>query len=77
MIAQPLYIILPIVFLFMVFFVGSYVFMMLGIMRADQNDVESRKKQGYNKDIIPKKIALEENEEKTNNEEVKNKTKET
>ncbi|CAA6805669.1 MAG: Unknown protein [uncultured Sulfurovum sp.] len=54
--------------------------MMLGIMRADQNDVESRKKQGYNQDIIPKKIDLDENEEKANeektqDEEVKNEKK--
>jgi len=58
-IAQPLYIILPIVFLFMVFFVGGYVFMMLNIMRADQNDIKSRKEQGFNQDIIPKKIVVD------------------
>ncbi|CAA6810865.1 MAG: Unknown protein [uncultured Sulfurovum sp.] len=56
-------ILLSLAFAFMVFFVGGYVFMMLGIMRADQNDVASRKKQGYNQDIIPKKIEKEETEE--------------
>lgn len=61
---MSLYVLLPLAFAFMVFFVGGYVFMMLGIMRADQNDVESRKKQGYNKDIIPKKIVSEEDETK-------------
>jgi len=56
----PLYIILPLVFLFMVFFVGGYVLLMFNIMRADQNDIKSRKEQGYNHDIIPKKIVSDE-----------------
>ncbi|HHS92081.1 MAG TPA: hypothetical protein ENK82_01925 [Campylobacterales bacterium] len=56
MIEDNLHIILPLVFLFMVFFVGGYVFLMLNIMRADQNDIKSRKEQGFNRDIIPKKI---------------------
>jgi len=56
MIEDNLHIILPIVFLFMVIVVGGYVFLMLNIMRADQNDQKSRKDQGYNTDIIPKKI---------------------
>lgn len=29
-------------------------------MRADQNDIKSRKEQGYNNDIIPKKIVSDE-----------------
>jgi len=29
-------------------------------MRADQNDIKSRKEQGYNHDIIPKKIVSDE-----------------
>jgi len=29
---------------------------MLNIMRADQNDIKSRKEQGFNNNIIPKKI---------------------
>ena len=56
MVEVPLYILLPTVFLFMVFFVGGYVLLMFNIMRADQNDIKSRKEQGYNEDIIPKKI---------------------
>ncbi|CAA6812685.1 MAG: Unknown protein [uncultured Sulfurovum sp.] len=56
----PLYIILPIVFLFMVFFVGGYVLLMFNIMRADHNDIKSRKEQGYNEDIIPKKKEISE-----------------
>ncbi len=44
------------VFFFMLFFVGGYVLLMFNIMRADQNDIKSRKEQGYNEDIIPKKI---------------------
>lgn len=59
MIEDNLHIILPIVFLFMVFFVGGYVILMLSIMRADQNDIKSRKEQGFNTDIIPKKIQKE------------------
>jgi len=51
----PLYILLPIVFLFMVFFVGSYVILMFNIMKADHNDIKSRKEQGFNKDLLPKK----------------------
>lgn len=56
MIEDNLHIILPIVFLFMVIVVGGYVLLMLNIMRADHNDKKSRKDQGYNTDIIPKKI---------------------
>ncbi|CAA6802731.1 MAG: Unknown protein [uncultured Sulfurovum sp.] len=62
---MSLYVLLPLAFAFMVFFVGGYVFMMLGIMRADQNAVESRKKQGYNDDIVPKKIVVDKEEKKT------------
>jgi len=51
----PLYIMLPIVFLFMVFFVGGYVILMFNIMRADENDIKSRKEQGFNEDLIPTK----------------------
>ena len=60
MVETPLYILLPIVFLFMVFFVGGYVILMFNIMRADQNDIKSRKEQGFNEDLIPKKIKKEE-----------------
>ena len=56
MVETPLYILLPIVFLFMVFFVGGYVILMFNVMRADQNDMKSRKAQGFNKDLIPKKV---------------------
>ena len=40
----------------MLFFVGGYVTLMFSIMRADQNDIKSRKEQGFNEDLIPKKI---------------------
>jgi len=56
MIDDNLHIILPIVFLFMVIVVGGYVFLMLNIMRADPSDKKARKEQGFNTDIIPKKI---------------------
>jgi hypothetical protein len=39
----------------MVFFVGGYVLLMFNIMRADHNDIKSRKEQGYNEDLLPKK----------------------
>jgi len=39
----------------MVFFVGSYVILMFNIMKADHNDIKSRKEQGFNKDLLPKK----------------------
>ena len=39
----------------MLFFVGGYVTLMFSIMRADQNDIKSRKEQGFNEDLIPKK----------------------
>jgi len=55
MVETPLYILLPIVFLFMVFFVGGYVILMFNIMRADHNDIKSRKEQGFNEDLIPTK----------------------
>jgi len=59
MIDDNLHIILPIVFLFMVIVVGGYVFLMLNIMRADPSDKKARKEQGFNTDIIPKKIKKE------------------
>ena len=43
------------VFFFMLLFVGGYVLLMFNIMRADHNDIKSRKEQGLTKDIIPKK----------------------
>ena len=46
------------VFFFMIFFVGGYVLLMFNIMRADQNDIKSRKEQGLTKDIIPKKKSV-------------------
>lgn len=60
MIDDNLHIILPVVFLFMVIVVGGYVYMMLNVMRADPTDKKARKDQGFNTDIIPKKIAKEE-----------------
>ena len=60
MVETPLYILLPIVFLFMVFFVGGYVILMFNIMRADHNDIKSRKEQGFNEDLIPSKKSEEE-----------------
>lgn len=60
MVEIPLYILLPTVFLFMLFFVGGYVILMFNIMRADQNDIQSRKEQGFNEDLLPKKVAKKE-----------------
>ena len=52
------------VFAFMVFFVGGYVVLMFNIMRADQNDIKSRKEQGFNDDLIPKRDKVKKEEEK-------------
>lgn len=52
---MELYILLPLVFLFLVIMVGGYVFMFLNIMRSDPIEISYRKDKGVGRELIPKK----------------------
>ncbi len=52
---MSLYILLPIVFIFLLVIVGGYVYMFLHIMRSDPREINYRKIQGHNSGLVPKK----------------------
>jgi hypothetical protein len=51
------YEILPIIFLFLIFVVGGYVYMFLNIMRSDPREIEFRRDLNINSGLIPKEKA--------------------
>jgi len=53
---MELYILLPIIIVFLILFVGNYVFMFLHIMRSDPREVKFRKDEGIGNELIPRKI---------------------
>ena len=52
---MSLYILLPIVFIFLLIFVGGYVYMFLHIMRTDPREINFREVQGDDRGLVPKK----------------------
>lgn len=52
---MSLYILLPIVFIFLVIIVGGYVYMFLHIMRSDPREINYRESQGDDSGLVPKK----------------------
>ena len=57
---MSLYILLPIVFLFLLILVGGYVYMFLHIMRSDPREINYREVQGDNSGLVPKKLDVSE-----------------
>ena len=53
---MSLYILLPIVFIFLLILVGGYVYMFLHIMRSDPREINYREVEGHDTGIIPKKL---------------------
>jgi len=49
------YNILPIIFLFLIFVVGGYVYMFLHVMRSDPREIEFRKDKDLDSGLIPTK----------------------
>ena len=54
-----LFIVLPLAFLGMVYWVGMFVFMMLKIMSSAPNEIQFRKDAGESLGILPKKMDKE------------------
>lgn len=52
---MSLYILLPIVFIFLLIVTGGYVYMFLHIMRSDPREINYREIQGHDTGLIPKK----------------------
>jgi len=49
------YQIMPIIFLFLVFVVGGYVYMFLHVMRSDPREIEFRKDKNLDSGLVPSK----------------------
>ena len=49
------YEILPVIFLFLIFVVGGYVYMFLHIMRSDPREIEFRKDKNIDSSLVPSK----------------------
>jgi len=52
-----LYIVLPLAFLFFVYWVGGFVYMFLNIMRSDPREIEFRNDSGQSMGILPKNLT--------------------
>lgn len=51
---MSLYILLPIVFIFLLIVTGGYVYMFLHIMRSDPREINYREVQGHDSGLVPK-----------------------
>ncbi len=51
---MSLYILLPLVFIFLLIIVGGYVYFFLHIMRSDPREINYRDTQGHDSGLVPK-----------------------